>query len=446
MTNLQFPRGFIWGASTSSYQIEGAAYEDGRGESIWDRFSHTPGKIEDGSTGDVACDHYHLWREDIKLMKELGLQAYCFSIAWPRVIPAGRGRLNQAGLDFYSRLVDGLLEAGITPFPTLYHWDLPQALEDEGGWPARSTAEAFVEYTDVVSRALGDRIKYWITHNEPWCVSMLSYQIGEHAPGRQDWPAALAAGHHVLLSHGWAVPILRVNSPGSEVGITLNFNGATPASQSPEDLNACRHFDGYFNRWFIEALYNGAYPDDMIADYTAAGYLPATGPGYIQSGDMEAITAPTDFLGVNYYTRAIIGSAPDKDRAVGERTDIGWEIYPEGLYEFLTRIHNEYKPRKMYINENGAAYSIGPDETGRIRDVRRQQYLHDHFVACHRAIEEGAPVEGFFVWSLMDNYEWAKGYSQRFGIVWIDYETQQRIPKDSALWYKQVIADNAISA
>jgi beta-glucosidase len=453
MNRLHFPKEFVWGTATSSYQIEGAWNEDGKGESIWDRFTHTPGKIQDGSNADTACDHYHRWREDIALMKDLGLQAYRFSIAWPRVLPEGRGRVNQAGLDFYNRLVDALLEAGITPFVTLYHWDLPQTLQDAGGWPARATAEAFVEYADVVSRALGDRVKHWITHNEPWCVSLLSHQIGEHAPGWHDWPAALAAGHHVLLSHGWAVPVLRRNVAHAEVGITLNFTPATPASNSPEDLAATRHFDGYFNRWFAEPLYRGAYPADMVAAYTAAGHLPPTGPAFVQDGDFAAITMPTDFLGVNYYSRAVISAAMLAAEAPPEalpgptdveRTDMGWEVYPQGLYDLLTRLHHDYRPARLYITENGASYSDGPDGDGRVHDERRRRYLRDHFAACRRAIDAGVPLAGFFVWSLMDNFEWAKGYTQRFGIVWVDYATQQRMPKDSALWYRQVIADNAV--
>lgn len=451
MTYLQFPSTFLWGTATSSYQIEGAAREDGRGESIWDRFSHTPGKIEDGSTGDVACDHYHRWQDDIALMKGLGMQAYRFSVAWPRILPEGRGRINQAGLDFYSRLVDGLLDAGITPFATLYHWDLPQALQDRGGWPARATAEAFVEYADVVSQALGDRVKHWITHNEPWCASILSYQIGEHAPGLHNWPAALSAAHHLLLSHGWAVPVLRRNSPGAEVGITLNFTPATPASQRPEDIEACSQFDGYFNRWFIDPVYRGTYPQDMVEAYTERGHLPAGGLSFVRGGDMEAIATPTDFLGVNYYTRAVIGateqgrSEPEVAEMFNvERTEMGWEVYPEGIYDLLVRLHNEYRPARLYVTENGASYSDGPGNDGQVMDERRQRYLRDHFAACKRAIDEGVPLAGFFVWSLMDNFEWAKGYTQRFGIVWVDYETQQRLPKKSALWYSRVIADNVV--
>ena len=276
-SRARFPKGFVWGAATSAYQIEGAFDAEGRGESIWDRFCRTPGKVEDGATGDVACDHFHRWREDVALMKDLGLQAYRFSISWPRVLPEGRGAVNEKGLDFYSRLVDALLEAGITPFATLFHWDLPQRLQDEGGWPRRATADAFLRYVETTTRRLGDRVKRWITHNEPWCASLLSHQVGRHAPGWTDWPAALAASHHLLLSHGAAVPIVRAMSPGAEVGITLNLTPAEPASPSRADRDACRHFDGYFNRWFLDPLHGRDYPADMVRDYADAGRLPRTG-------------------------------------------------------------------------------------------------------------------------------------------------------------------------
>jgi len=450
-SSLEFPKGFIWGAATSAYQIEGGWNEDGKGESIWDRFAHTPGKIEDGSTGDVACDHYHRWRDDIALMKSLGLQAYRFSINWPRVLPQGRGPVNAAGLDFYSRLVDGLLEAGITPFVTLYHWELPQALQDEGGWPARATAEAFVEYADLVSRRLGDRVKNWITHNEPWCAAFLGYAKGEHAPGvKGDWKRALAAAHHVLLSHGWAVPVIRRDSPGAEVGITLNFEWTMPASPSAPDYHAARAHDGYFNRWFADPLYGRGYPADKVAEYAAAGYWDA---GLIRSGDLDAIAARTDFLGANYYTRMVArdeaapGNLPPTEFKAPEAewTEMSWEVYPDGLYRLLCRLHFDYQPRKLYVTENGASYSDGPDREGRVRDERRLNYLLRHFTAAHRALDAGAPLAGYFVWSLMDNFEWAKGYTQRFGIVWVDYQTQQRRPKDSALWYRDVIANNGFA-
>jgi beta-glucosidase len=454
---VQFPDGFIWGAATSSYQIEGAWDEDGKGESIWDRFTHTPGNILDGSNGDVACDHYHRWREDVALMKELGLQAYRFSISWPRILPDGRGKVNQAGLDFYSRLVDGLLEAGIEPFPTLYHWDLPQALQDEGGWAARSTAEAFVEYADVVSRRLGDRVKHWITHNEPWTTTIMGYQNGAHAPGLKDYHTALRASHHLLLSHGWAVPVLRRNSPGAEVGITLVLFPLVPGSDDITVLPVFRKFDGYFNRWYLDPLYGRHYPADAVAEHISLGHLPAGGMTFVERGDLEAIAATTDFLGVNYYTPVMLRSLVPPEAETEplallyhgpeyEYTEIGMMIYADGLRHLLNRLHFEYHPGKIYITENGASYSDGPDREGRIRDLRRLDYVRDHLAAARRAIDCGVPLAGYFLWSLMDNFEWSFGYAQRFGIFWVDFDTQQRIPKDSALWYKRVIAGNGFNA
>lgn len=452
MTQQRFPTNFLWGTATSSYQIEGAWQADGKGESIWDRFAHTPGKIIDGSNGDMACDHYRRWQDDIALMQQLGLHAYRFSIAWPRILPQGVGAVNQRGIDFYSRLVDGLLAAGITPFVTLYHWDLPQALQERGGWPQRATAEAFVEYTDVITRALGDRVKHWITINEPWCVSFLSHQIGEHAPGWSNWYAGLAAAHHVLLAHGWAVPVIRRNSPGAEAGITLNFTVATTASPTPENLAAVRIYDGYFNRWFLDPIYGRHYPADMVDLCLKAGFLPAQTMDFIADGDMTAIAAPTDFLGVNYYTRIVLkadaaGSAfpvDDPEHATLDRTDMGWEIYPQGLYDLLGRLHFEYRAPKLYITENGASFADGPGADGKVHDTRRIDYLRAHFRKAHAAIAAGVPLAGYFVWSLLDNFEWAKGYTERFGIVWVDFTTQQRILKESALWYRQVIAENAV--
>ncbi len=448
-TFQSFPSNFVWGAATASYQIEGAWDEDGKGESIWDRFTHTPGHVFEGHTGDVACDHYHRWPQDIELMKALGLRAYRFSIAWPRILPDGRGRVNQAGLEFYSRLVDGLLAADITPFVTLYHWDLPQALQDAGGWPARATAEAFVEYAGVVSAALGDRVKNWITHNEPWCVSILSHQIGAHAPGLRDTEAALRAAHHVLLSHGWAVPVIRANSPGAEVGITLNMEWVEAASRSAADARVAGEAEGRFNRWFLDPLYGRHYPADVVAGYAAA--LP-NGLDFVLPGDLDAIATPTDFLGLNYYSRRVArdeeaaDNLPQEILADRPRTEMGWEEYPEGLYGLLNWLHFGYRPPKLYVTENGASFGNGPDAAGRVADTRRLNYLRDHFSAARQAMNNGVPLAGYFVWSLMDNFEWAEGYRQRFGIVWVDYETQQRIPKDSALWYRDVIAANGFEA
>lgn len=446
--SYSFPPNFIWGAATASYQIEGAWNEDGRGESIWDRFSHTPGKIEHGDAGDVACDHYHRWQVDIRLMQEVGLKAYRLSVAWPRILPAGRGQVNQAGLDFYDRLVDGLLEAGIQPFITLYHWDLPQALQDEGGWTSRSTAQAFVEYTDRVTRLLGDRVKHWFTHNEPAVTAWLGHLTGRHAPGMQDPAAALATSHHLLLSHGWAVPVIRQNSPGAEVGLVANVNWRVPASPSQADYEAWRQTDGPWSRWFLDPLYGRGYPADIVVDQAAQGL----GMAFNQPGDLKAIAVPTDFLGLNYYNREVIRSqslpeSQNQPRSVIQPpqngvdwTEMGWEIYSQGLYYVLNWLSLNYRPNKIYVTENGASFSDGPGSDGRIHDERRIRYLASHIDAAQRALQAGVPLAGYFVWSLLDNFEWDHGYAQRFGLVWVDYQTQQRTLKDSALWYKAVIA------
>ena len=436
-----FPRGFVWGSATAAYQVEGAWAEDGKGESIWDRFSHTPGNIENGDTGDVACDHYHRWRADVGLMKELGLKAYRLSIAWPRILPSGRGPINQAGIDFYSRLVDALLEAGIDPYVTLYHWDLPQSLEDEGGWPKRMIVDAFVEYAGSVSRALGDRVRNWITLNEPFVSAFIGYHEGRHAPGRRNLPEALAASHHLMLSHGMAVPVIRENSPDGRVGITLNLSPQVAASQSTADHDQAVWQDGYVNRWFLDPLAGRGYPQDMVAGFGDA-------MAFAHPGDAERIAAPIDFLGVNYYSRGIARStrvseeenAPHTVLPSAEQTDMGWEVYPEGLYDLLERLHVDYAFPAIHITENGAAFpdQVGPD--GKVDDPARLGYIRRHLEMVLKSIERGIPVEGYFVWSLFDNFEWAFGYSKRFGIVYVEYQTQKRIPKASAYWYQNVIA------
>ena len=455
-TKLLFPDGFIWGAATASYQVEGAWNEDGKGESIWDRFSHTPGNILNNDTGDVAVDHYHRYREDVALMQQMGLQAYRFSIAWPRILPKGRGKINQKGIDFYSRLVDSLLAANIKPFATLYHWDLPQVLFEQGGWPVRSTAEAFVEYTDVITRALGDRVKHWMTHNEMSVVANLGYLMGNHAPGiKDDIHSTIKSAHHLLLSHGWAVPIIRQNSPGSEVGVVINANHTPSASVSVADRQLRLERDAIWVRMYLEALAGRHYPAELTHLISKQGTLPEES-NYIQPGDMEIIATPIDFIGLNFYRRTVMRntdvpesqnlpqtlfSAPENDQ---NYTEMGWEVYPEGLLRVLGRLHFEYHIPKIYITENGCSYSDAPGEDGRVRDVRRTQYLRDHLQVAHKAIQIGIPLAGYFVWSLFDNFEWAYGYAQRFGIVWVDYETQERIIKDSGHWYSQVIRSNAV--
>ncbi|WP_164015253.1 GH1 family beta-glucosidase [Pyxidicoccus trucidator] len=448
----QFPPDFLWGVATSAFQIEGATQTDGRGESIWDRFAATPGKIADGTDGSVACDHYNRWKDDVETMRWLGVKSYRFSIAWPRILPLGRGKVNQAGMDFYSRLVDGLLTAGIEPMVTLYHWDLPQALDDKGGWTARDTVGAFVEYADEVSQVLGDRVSKWITHNEPWCISVLGYGNGEHAPGHKNWSEALAAAHHVLLSHGQAVSVIRANVKKAEVGITLNLCPAQPASPSAEDQDACRAFDGGFNRWYLDPIYGKGYPQDVIADHVAAGRIASEKLDFVRPGDLEAMAAPTDFLGVNYYSRGIIRSdripesqnAPRTVHAEPEKTDMDWEVYAGALTDLLLRLKKDYNPKRIYITENGAAYSTGPDADGRVRDTKRVHYLRTHLEASLDAIKQGVPLAGYFAWSLMDNFEWAWGYQKRFGLVFVDYATQKRIPKDSAHLYRAVVARNGL--
>lgn len=449
-----FPDGFLWGVATSAYQIEGATRERGRGESIWDRFASVPGNIQDGSDGSVACDHFHRWREDLALMKRLGVRSYRFSVAWARVMPRGHGAVNQAGLDFYDALVDRMLEEGIRPFATLNHWDLPQALQDAGGWPERRTAEAFVAYAEAVSMRLGDRVRDWTTHNEPWCIATLGHELGMHAPGVRDPVAALRTSHHLLLSHGWAVPVLRRNSPDARVGIVLNLAPPYPASESRADREASRRFDGQFNRWYLDPIFLGRYPPDAVEDRVRDGHLPDGAMPWIQPADLAAIAAPIDYLGINYYSRAVLRSdripeAENAPRTIVEdppeaRTDMGWEVHPPGLHDLLLRIHRDYRPPVIHVTECGAAFDDGPGADGRIRDDRRVEFLRGHLLAAHRAIADGVPLAGFFVWTLLDNFEWQHGYTRRFGVVWTDRETLERIPKDSALWYRDVIAANAV--
>jgi beta-glucosidase len=433
-----FPSEFVWGAATSAFQIEGATREDGRGPSIWDTFCATAGRVRAGETGEVACDFYHRFRGDVELMKELGLDAFRFSVAWPRVLPEGRGAVNAKGLDFYDRLVDALLEAGLRPFVNLYHWDLPQALEDAGGWPVRSTAEAFAEYADVVGARLGDRVGDWITHNEPFCASWLGYGMGVHAPGRTSARDALAAAHHLLLSHGWTVEVLRGHAPDAEVGIVLDSWPIHPASDDPADVTVAWAADGVGSRWFFDGVLRGAYPLDVLERYADAA-------PEIRDGDMDAISAPIDFLGVNNYSRRIVragagGTTVDVTPQGAQFTDMGWEVYPDGLAEVLTRLHREYGVESLYVTENGAAYADVVTHDGRVHDLERIDYLRGYLDAVARVVAEGVPVRGYFVWSLLDNFEWALGYGKRFGIVHVDYPTQARIPKDSARWLAGRIA------
>jgi len=447
MGKITFPKDFIWGSATASYQVEGAVSQDGRGESIWDRFSHTPGKVLNGDTGDVACDHYNRYREDVQLMKELGLKGYRFSIAWPRIYPQGKGQVNQKGLDFYNSLVDELLKAGIEPIVTLYHWDLPQALQDIGGWDNRDVTDYFAEYAFKMYDVLGDRVKKWITHNEPWVVAFIGNAFGEHAPGYKDFALAVRITHHLLLSHAKAVQAYRQsgNDDGGQIGITLNLTPVYPASDSPEDSQAVQFQDGFQNRWFLDPVFKGAYPEDILAFYQEKYKAPV-----IRPGDMELIANnPVDFLGINYYTRSVVkkGKKDGFDSVEhvhpeGKYTEMGWEVYPQGLYDLLMRVHRDYNAPNIYITENGAAFKDDKVVDGMVDDQDRLEYLKLHFEAAHRAIQDGVNLKGYYVWSFMDNFEWAYGYSKRFGIVYVDYETLKRTPKKSALWYRDVIADN----
>jgi beta-glucosidase len=435
-----FPAEFVWGAATAAYQIEGAANEDGRGESIWDRFSTTPGKVRTGDTGLVACDFYHRYREDIALMRDLGLDAFRFSIAWPRILPEGRGRVNQAGLDFYDRLVDELLAKEIEPFVTLYHWDLPQALEDRGGWASRETVEAFTEYVQIVLERLGDRVGRWITHNEPQVASWAGYGSGAHAPGRRSKSDATAAAHHLLLSHGRAVEIVRAAAPNATVGITLNLYSVQSEGHDDSAAEVARRIDGGDNRWFLDPIFRGEYPADVLE-------LLGDAAPPVEEGDLAVISRPLDFLGVNNYSRLVIGGGGKPLRnSSSAYTDMDWEVYPDGLYEVLVRLHDEYAVPRIYVTENGAAFGDIRSHDGAVRDPERQDYLEGYIRAVGRAVQAGVPVSGYFVWSFLDNFEWAHGYSKRFGIVYVDYPTLERVPKGSFHWYGDLIRRHRAAA
>jgi beta-glucosidase len=468
---LQFPAHFVWGSATAAFQIEGAAAEDGRGQSIWDTFCATPGKVHNGDTGEVACDHYHRLAEDLDLMVQLGLPSYRFSVSWPRVIPSGSGAVNQAGLDFYSRLVDGLLQRNITPLLTLYHWDLPQLLQDAGGWTNRETAERFAEYADVIGRSLGDRIPTYTTLNEPWCAAFLGYSAGVHAPGLTDNASALAAAHHLNLAHGRAVSALRsVAGADTQMSVTLNLAQVYPATDKPADLDAARHVDAISNRIFLEPMLRGDYPADLIE-----GTSHITDWSFVHDGDLAAINQPLDVLGVNFYTPASVAAATDEIRAQvtgrwvndpsqadagpsvypgtdrafsipqpGPYTDMGWPIRPEAFTDLLLRVHKDYPEIPLVITENGCAYPDVVAIDGGVHDPDRIDYVARHLAAVHDAIVAGADVRGYYLWSLMDNFEWAWGYSKRFGMIHVDYDTLVRTPKDSALWFRDVIAANAV--
>ncbi|MFE3718771.1 GH1 family beta-glucosidase [Streptomyces cyaneofuscatus] len=438
-----FPADFTWGVATAAYQIEGAVTEDGRSPSIWDTFSHTPGTIDGGDTGDIACDHYHRVPEDIGLIKQVGADAYRFSIAWPRVVPGGDGPVNKAGLDFYDRLVDGLLEAGVTPFATLYHWDLPQVLQDRGGWTVRETSEHFAAYASHVVERIGDRVKDWATLNEPLCSAWIGHLEGRMAPGLTDLTSAVRASYHLHLGHGLAVQAIRAASSDARVGIVNNLSPIVPASTSEADLAAARRADGHINRWWLDPVLGRGYPQDMVETYGVE--LP------VRPGDLETIAAPLDWLGLNYYFRQIVtadpsGPAPGFTQvpvADARHTYMDWEVYADGLEQLLLRLTEEYGVERIYVTENGSAYQDTVSADGSVHDPERVAYLEEHLAACARAVAKGAPLAGYFAWSLLDNFEWAYGYDKRFGLVHVDYATQRRTVKSSGRRYAELIREHA---
>ena len=458
---MKFPADFVWGTATASYQIEGAFDVDGRGVSIWDTFSKTPGKVVNGDTGDIACDHYHRFEEDIKIMKDLGVSAYRFSIAWPRLFPNGDDKREERGFAFYNRLINSLIDAGIEPMVTLYHWDLPQALEDKGGWANRSIVEAFAHYATACAEAFGDRINTWITLNEPWCVSWLGYSSGVHAPGKKDFKLAIAASHHTALAHSAALKAIKVVRPNATVGLTVNMNNIHNESPNDSEVNDFVDLnDANLNRWWIDAFTKGSYPEKLLNTY---GDL---ADGIIRNEDSDLLKVDTDFLGINYYCDGFVRSAkPDAKPTIeggfmpfpqrvdgsapahlaNDLTAMGWVVTPSGIGELVKRVHRDW-PQIPYIviTENGSSYN---DEKidGEINDVKRNEYLKAHLASLQEAISDGAPVKGYFAWSLLDNFEWAEGYAKRFGIVYVDYETQERTPKLSARTYKKIIAQNSVS-
>lgn len=451
---IAFPKGFYWGAATAAYQVEGAWNEDGKGESIWDRFAHTPGKIKDGSNGDVACDHYHRWREDIALMRALDLNSYRFSVSWPRIQADGTGKPNPKGVDFYSRLVDALLEAHIRPSLTLYHWDLPQKLEDAGGWTNRDLAGRFADYAEIVARALGDRVQYFSLLNEPAAFTSLGYLDGKHAPGRQSIVDFLRATHIANLAQGAGFRAVKAARPQAKVGSVFSMSPCEPASDSEEDRIAAEHAHAITNLWLLEPALRGRYPNAFA--FSPAVFMK------IHQDDMDRVRAPLDFIGVNLYYRTMVSAPTLGERLAdrrflllparmtagekGPKTDNGWEVWPQSLYDMVMRITRDYGRPALEITENGCACNDGPDADGKINDARRIAYHRQYLAELARAIKDGADVRGYHAWSLMDNFEWAEGFSQRFGLVYVDFRTQKRTIKASGTWYAKVAAENAVVA
>ncbi|MEN3185681.1 MAG: GH1 family beta-glucosidase [Atribacterota bacterium] len=443
-----FPSDFLFGVATSAHQIEGAWNEDGKGENIWDRFAHTPGNIADGTTGDVACDHYHRYEEDVALMRELGVNAYRFSIAWARIFPEGKGQVNQKGLDFYRRLIDTLKETGIRAVVTLYHWDLPQRLQEEGGWENEATIHAFTHYAKLLFQTFKDDVDLWITHNEPWVVAFPGNYEGRLAPGKKDFGVALQVARNLILSHGYTLKTFREEGIKKPIGITLNLSPVQPATEREEDQEAAQRYDGFLNRFFLDPFFRGQFPEDMLSFYQKKGF---TFP-QLNSKEGALVSQPLDFLGINYYFRHVIarGTEPVLETMPveppdAEKSSMGWEIYPAGMHEIVRRVTQEYTPRAIYITENGYASPDTISQDGPVEDPKRIEYLRSHLLSLHRAIDEGAPVKGYFVWSLMDNFEWSSGLAKRFGLVYVDYPTLRRIPKKSFYFYQEVIRQRALS-
>jgi beta-glucosidase len=451
VSRLRFPEGFQWGAATASYQIEGAWDADGKGPSVWDRFAHTSGRVRNGDNGDVACDSYHRWREDVALLREMNLSSYRFSIAWPRIQPEGSGAVNRRGLDHYSRFTDALLDAGIRPYPTLYHWDLPQALEERGGWPSRDTAGRFADYAQVVVDALGDRIDQWMIFNEPSIFTTMGYLVGIHAPGRRDADAWLRAGHTANLAQGDAFRAMRASRPKLSIGSAFSMSACEPAGDAQEDADAAERWHRLLNLWYLEPALRGRYPE-VFPDGAPLARMG------VRDGDFERMRAPLDFLGINLYTRTLVRAVEQDALGIGAqavgpvggsegpRTDFGWEVWPKALHDVVLRITRDYERPPIEITENGCSYADGPGPDGVIRDHRRIDFHRAYLEALHRAIEAGADVRGYHAWSLLDNFEWAEGFAQRFGLVWVDFETRDRTLKESGRWYGRVAAENGFDA
>jgi beta-glucosidase len=441
---FDFPENFLWGAATASYQIEGAYREDGKGENIWDRFSHIPGKICDGHTGDVACDHYHRYEEDIEIMKRIGLKTYRFSISWSRIFPDGSGKPNPKGIEFYKRLVAKLNENGIIPAVTLYHWDLPQKLQDKGGWANRDTVYRFVDYAKFVFENLGSQVPIWITHNEPFVAAFVGNWVGRHAPGLTDFQTALRVSHHLLLSHGLVVKAYREMGYKGQIGITLNMNPVYPASENDKDKLAAKRYDEHLNKWFADPIFRGAYPADLLKWLGDRGLAPE-----VLEGDMDVISQPIDFLGINNYYSSFIRDdeynwpvCASEVSTGRDRTKMDWEIYPEGMHDLLVDLKKEYGDIKIIITENGAAFNDIVNYEGKVEDYNRLNYYYKYLEQVHRAIDDGVNVAGYYAWSLLDNFEWGFGYTKRFGLVYVDFKTQKRILKRSGYWYSDVIRNN----